>query len=229
MIGSITPYAGSVIPEGYLVCNGDAVSRETYADLFDVIGTAYGAGDGSTTFNLPNMGGRAVLCNSSSHSIGSLGGEETHLLLDTELPAHSHVVPTHGHGNNIAATMPELTHTITQAKFTYAYPSSNQQGSALETTMYISTASASMSRSTNLAVADHAATDCTMSGGVLDCLAFDTEEEGEGGVHNNMMPYLALVYIIQTIPDTPPAPRMLIYNGCMPVTPGGYYLVGTKR
>jgi microcystin-dependent protein len=125
--------------------------------------------------------------------------------------------------------MPELTHTITQAKFTYAYPSNSKQGSSLETNMFTSTATAAMSRSTSLAVGNHAATDCTMSGGVLDCSAFDTEEEGEGGVHNNMQPYLALVYIIQTIPDTPPAPRMLIYNGCMPVTPGGYYLVGTKR
>ena len=52
--GSFAFFGGKVIPEGYLLCNGAAVSRTTYADLFEAIGTLYGAGDGSTTFNLPN-------------------------------------------------------------------------------------------------------------------------------------------------------------------------------
>lgn len=53
--GIIVPFAGSVIPAGFLLCDGSAVSRTDYADLFDVIGTTYGAGDGSTTFNLPKL------------------------------------------------------------------------------------------------------------------------------------------------------------------------------
>lgn len=53
--GSIIPFAGSNIPTGYLLCNGAAVSRTTYANLFGVISTLYGAGDGSTTFNLPDL------------------------------------------------------------------------------------------------------------------------------------------------------------------------------
>lgn len=53
--GSILPYGGSTAPTGWLLCNGGAISRTTYADLFAVIGTTYGAGDGSTTFNLPNL------------------------------------------------------------------------------------------------------------------------------------------------------------------------------
>ena len=53
--GSIIPFAGSNIPAGYLLCNGAAVSRTTYANLFGVISTLYGAGDGSTTFNLPDL------------------------------------------------------------------------------------------------------------------------------------------------------------------------------
>ena len=53
--GSIIPFAGSSIPTGYLLCNGAVVSRTTYANLFKVIGTTYGAGDGSTTFNLPDL------------------------------------------------------------------------------------------------------------------------------------------------------------------------------
>ena len=52
--GSILPYGGSTAPAGWLICNGGAISRTTYENLFAVIGTSYGAGDGSTTFNLPN-------------------------------------------------------------------------------------------------------------------------------------------------------------------------------
>lgn len=55
IVGTVIPYAGTSLPNGYLPCNGAAVSRETYADLFAVIGTTYGRGDGSTTFNLPNL------------------------------------------------------------------------------------------------------------------------------------------------------------------------------
>ncbi len=53
LIGSVTWYTGAGTPENYLLCDGSAVSRTDYADLFAVIGTKYGAGDGSTTFNLP--------------------------------------------------------------------------------------------------------------------------------------------------------------------------------
>lgn len=55
---TILPFAGSTVPNGWLLCNGAAVSRMVYADLFEVIGTVYGAGDGSTTFNLPDMRNR---------------------------------------------------------------------------------------------------------------------------------------------------------------------------
>ena len=54
-VGTLIDYAGSTAPTGYLVCDGSAVSRTTYADLFSVIGTLYGTGDGSTTFSLPNL------------------------------------------------------------------------------------------------------------------------------------------------------------------------------
>jgi len=55
--GVILPYGAATAPSGYLLCDGSAVSRTTYADLFSVIGTTYGAGDGSTTFNLPHLKG----------------------------------------------------------------------------------------------------------------------------------------------------------------------------
>lgn len=57
-VGLIVPFGGSKVPEGWLSCNGAAVSRETYSALFEVIGTLYGSGNGSTTFNLPNFTGK---------------------------------------------------------------------------------------------------------------------------------------------------------------------------
>lgn len=60
-IGSIIPYASNNIPHTYLACDGSEISRAEYADLFNIIGTVYGAGDGSTTFNLPNLKGRVPL------------------------------------------------------------------------------------------------------------------------------------------------------------------------
>lgn len=59
-VGSLTAYAGSTAPTGWLLCYGQAVSRTTYAALYSAIGTTYGSGDGSTTFNLPDLRGRVV-------------------------------------------------------------------------------------------------------------------------------------------------------------------------
>lgn len=197
--GIVMPFAGSVAPQGYLFCDGSAVSRSTYATLFAVIGTTYGAGDGSTTFNVPDISGRVVIGPSSTHLLGSTGGSETVTLLEAELPAHAHEVPQHGHGNNIAASMPSLSHTVTQPAFKYNSPNgtSRSQGS-YSGGGYNSTASSTASRATNAAVAAHDAADCTISGGVIDCDEFDTTTFGAGGSHANMQPFLATNYIIST-------------------------------
>jgi len=91
-IGSVVAYAGSVAPSGYLLCDGSAVSRSTYAKLFAIIGTTYGSGNGSTTFNVPDLRGRvAVGKNAGSFaSLGSTGGEENHTMTINEMPAHKH-------------------------------------------------------------------------------------------------------------------------------------------
>lgn len=64
--GMIKPFAGTTIPTGYLLCDGSAVSRTTYANLFAAIGTTYGSGDGSTTFNLPDYREKTLWHNSTS-------------------------------------------------------------------------------------------------------------------------------------------------------------------
>lgn len=85
-IGTITAYGGSTAPSGWLMCDGSEVSRAEYSLLFDAIGTAYGDGDGSTTFNLPSMAGRTAIGSSASHVLGTTGGEEAHELTASELP-----------------------------------------------------------------------------------------------------------------------------------------------
>ncbi len=73
-IGSITAFGGSAAPDGWLVCDGGAVSRTDYADLFAVIGTAYGPGNGSSTFNLPDARNRALYGAGSHWTLGGNDG-----------------------------------------------------------------------------------------------------------------------------------------------------------
>lgn len=74
-VGSIIIFAGTTAPEGYLLCNGGAVSRTTYADLFDAIGDLYGVGDGSTTFNLPDFRDRVIQGSGTRGGVGTYKAE----------------------------------------------------------------------------------------------------------------------------------------------------------
>ena len=89
-IGAILPFSGDVIPNGWLLCDGSAVSRATYSELFDLIGTTYGTGDGSTTFNLPNLKGKVAVGKDGNdtefNALGKTGGEKAHTLTKSELP-----------------------------------------------------------------------------------------------------------------------------------------------
>lgn len=98
-IGSISMFAGTTAPTGYLLCQGQAVSRTTYANLFTVIGTTYGSGNGSSTFNLPDLQGKFALGKSSSYALASTGGAATVTLTAAQsgIPAHAHGLNSHKH------------------------------------------------------------------------------------------------------------------------------------
>lgn len=97
-VGSIVAYSSTTIPTNWLLCDGRAISRTEYALLFSIIGTTYGVGDGSTTFNLPNLKGRVPVGVDSSQTefdtLGETGGEKTVTLTRNNLPAYTVVNET---------------------------------------------------------------------------------------------------------------------------------------
>ena len=97
--GIMSPFAGPTAPTGWLLCDGAAVSRATYVTLFAVVGTYWGAGDGSTTFNVPNAKGRMFTGLDSSQTefaaLGQVGGQKT-------VQLHSHGVSDPGHAHGVS-------------------------------------------------------------------------------------------------------------------------------
>lgn len=97
-IGEIKALSGDSIPSGWKLCDGSVVSRQTYAKLFDVCGTVWGGGDGSTTFCIPDLRGRTIIgagestaSGHTAHLLGELSGEEKHTLSVAELASHDHI------------------------------------------------------------------------------------------------------------------------------------------
>jgi microcystin-dependent protein len=119
--GSVMDYAGTAAPSGWLLCYGQAVSRTTYAALFTAISTTYGSGDGSTTFNLPDLRGRvaagkddmggsaanritAAGSGITGTTLGAAGGTQTHTLTEAQMPAHTHS-GGFGSGSSVVSAM----------------------------------------------------------------------------------------------------------------------------
>ncbi len=122
-VGVVNPFAGATAPSGWLLCFGQAVSRTQYPVLFTTLGTTYGSGDGSTTFNVPDMRGRVAAGKddmggtaasrltstvlSASNTLGATGGTQTHTMTTAEMPVHTHIQNSHSHGiqrNNQSAS-----------------------------------------------------------------------------------------------------------------------------
>lgn len=189
-VGVMEAFAGSSAPTGWLLCDGTAVSRTTYSNLFSVISTTYGVGDGSTTFGLPDMRGRVPMgagtgnqLNASgsgaitggtamtARAAGVFGGEETHLLSSAEIPAHTHPVSDPGHNHGAIAT-------------------AGSGGGA--TVAGWTVGGASGANNTNFAYTGSSTTGLTVS-----------NNTGGGGRHAVVPPFVVLNYVIKAIPDTP--------------------------
>lgn len=104
-IGAIIEWDSDLIPENWLLLNGQAVSRTVYSELFAIYGTTYGAGDGSTTFNLPDRRTRVAVGRDANDedfaALGVTGGEKEHTLSIDELAKHKHLIYQDAHGNGV--------------------------------------------------------------------------------------------------------------------------------
>ena len=117
-LGTVLPIATESVPEGWMLCDGREISIEEYQGLYDLIGTTFGAGDSAfwaqvfypaTTFNIPDLRGRTIIGANNmggeqsdilaihQAAIGQIGGEEMHLLIEEEMPTHSHFNDHSGH------------------------------------------------------------------------------------------------------------------------------------
>lgn len=184
--GSLQMYAGATAPFGYLLCNGAAVSRTTYAALFAVIGATYGGGDGLNTFNLPDLRGRGPIgvgtgAGLTARALGGTGGAETVTLDGTMIPGHTHTGTTdsngsHAHTSN--ATGGQGNYGLAIADGTNTVTSTDSSAGGLN----VWTVPAALSINANGA---HTHT-------------FTTGSTGGGSAHANMQPWLAVNFIIKT-------------------------------
>lgn len=192
--GSMTAYAGSTAPSGWLLCDGSAISRTTYAALFAVIGTSFGSGDGSSTFNVPDLRGRVPvgldnLDNTEgtgggdagrldvANTLGGSGGAQYHTLSTTEMPAHTHTQNSHTHGLRVD--------TGTGAASLTAGPGWLKANNV---------ALGRLNSGTNDIVISAGGANGDVIGGTTPT----NQNTGGDGAHNNMQPYLLVGYIIKT-------------------------------
>jgi len=104
--GTVIDFAGGTAPVGFFECDGSAVSRTTYSDLFAVLGVTYGVGDGTTTFNIPDARGRTIVAKgtytdsvlgSVSRTLSQIMGAAAHVLTIAQMPTHTHIQTPHSH------------------------------------------------------------------------------------------------------------------------------------
>jgi len=210
-IGTIKLHAGSSAPTGWVLCDGSAISRTTFAALFAVIGTTFGVGDGSTTFNVPDLRGRVPVGQDSGQSefnvLGETGGAKTHALTEAELAAHDHNVGelvtgnqsvSHTHAVSITSGTVSSDHTHNvpnvispsgsgSGAFFESWPGGT--GSRTHTTTGISANHThAVSGDTGSQSASHSHT-----------ITGSTADAGSGTAHNNLQPYIAINFIIKAM------------------------------
>lgn len=207
-VGVVSDFAGSSAPSGYLICDGSAVSRTTYANLFAVLGENFGSGDGSTTFNLPDMRGRTSFGTSSVNTnsqpdiaFSATGGEANHALVTAEIPAHTHTDSGHGHtdsGHGHVMYDPGHAH--------------NSPSSGGDFVTGVSSTVGLVATSTNQAAFQTPTVTTSGSGTSVDTGTAQittgnaqNQNTGGGAAHNNMPPFMGLNKIIKAISNAPSA------------------------
>ena len=124
--GTLLDFAGDAAPDGFLLCNGQSISRTDYAGLFAAIGTTWGTGDGSTTFNVPDLRRRVTIGSGGTQvagpetGVGDTGGAEQLTLTTDQLPSHSHSQSSHTHSIG--------SHTHSQSSHTHSIGSHTHRG-----------------------------------------------------------------------------------------------------
>jgi microcystin-dependent protein len=202
--GIISQFAGATAPPGYLLCDGTAVSRTTYSSLFTTIGIAYGAGDGSTTFNLPNLQNRIPVgrgTDAEFDTLGETGGVKEVTLTSSQIPAHSHANTL---GSNTVASSG---HTHGSGSYAAAIGATNNNIAAIGyvagtnsggpgTSTYTITGGIGGSQNFN-----HYTPVYGSSGGpsgTTTVTISNVNNTGGGGAHTNLQPYVVVNYIIKT-------------------------------
>jgi len=178
-VGTIVPYAGTSVPTGWVLCDGTAYSRAAYSTLFGVVGTTYGAGDGATTFNVPDLRQRFPLGKAGSGTGSTLGASGGAI-------DHSHTGPSHTHTISASGTH---THSISA-------DGTGATGAPSDTTVVQSGTGATVASSTHTHTGpshDHSA--ATGASGNHDH-AGATGAGGAGNTGTANPPFLALNYIM---------------------------------
>ena len=191
--GTIHLFAGETAPAGFLLCQGQTVSRNTFPRLFAAISTNYGAGDGSTTFGIPDMQSRVAVGRAGSGTFATLnnrGGAETHTLSVAEMATHTHIQNAHTHTQD-AHNHSQNPHTHAMNGSVGTFNGFGQNTPINGNTGNPSTGGINFTTATNIqATATNNPTTATnQNAGGLD---------GVTQAHNNLQPYIVLNYIIKT-------------------------------
>jgi len=194
--GFIFPNGSSSVPTGYLLCDGSAVSRSTYSALFTAIATNYGVGDGTTTFNLPDLRGRFPLGKATAGTGSTLGGTGGSLDHTHTGPSHTHTVASHTH------TGPSHTHPLGVAGQAQIEPTGSTLKAARVTNSFLNqvTSTVAFSADTSGATLSVPLQGNTDAGGTAATggTALTTDAGGTGATGSANPAYQTVNYVIKT-------------------------------
>jgi microcystin-dependent protein len=203
--GTVTQTARITAPTGWLLCEGQAVSRTTFARLFDAIGTTYGTGDGSTTFTLPNLRGRVPVGRDTTQTefdvLGETSGAKTVTLDATQIPAHNHTGTTSSDGAHThtfsGTTSTNGNHNHTQ-RFTLNGAAGSNMGAMAQSGSAQVPGTVSQQVVTDAGNHEHTYSGTTSGASTNHTHTFTTANNTGGGqAHNNLQPYIVLNYMIK--------------------------------